>query len=78
MQSIPNVPPAVRQVVEGLVEAAQRAFGDDLKSAILYGSGAEGRLRATSDVNLLFCSQIERETPMRSASRSDSRRPRLT
>ncbi|HYS54868.1 MAG TPA: hypothetical protein VER58_14010 [Thermoanaerobaculia bacterium] len=54
MQTIPNVPPGVRQVLEGVVDAAARAFGDDLVSVILYGSGAEGRLRTTSDVNLLF------------------------
>jgi predicted nucleotidyltransferase len=54
MQAIPDVPPAVRQVLESVVDAAQRAFGDDLAAVILYGSAAEGRLRATSDVNLLF------------------------
>jgi predicted nucleotidyltransferase len=54
MQAIPDVPPGVRQVLDGLVDSAKRAFGDDLVSVILYGSAAEGRLRATSDVNLLF------------------------
>ena len=54
MQSIPNVEPGVRQAVEGLVDAAQRAFGGDLSSIVLYGSAAEGKMRATSDVNLLF------------------------
>jgi hypothetical protein len=37
-----------------MVEAARRAFGDDLRSIVLYGSAAEGRMRATSDVNLMF------------------------
>jgi predicted nucleotidyltransferase len=49
-----DVPDPVRQVVESLVSAAQRAFGDALRSVVLYGSAAEGKLRATSDVNLLF------------------------
>ena len=49
-----NVPDQVREVVEGVVEAARRAFGDDLRAIVLYGSAAEGRMRATSDVNLMF------------------------
>jgi len=49
-----NVPDQVRQVLEGIVEAARRGFGDDLRAIVLYGSAAEGRLRATSDVNLMF------------------------
>ena len=49
-----DVPDRVREVLEGVVEAARRAFGDDLRSIVLYGSAAEGRLRATSDVNLML------------------------
>ena len=49
-----QLPEDVRRVVDGLVSSAEGAFGDELRSVILYGSGAEGRLRATSDVNLLF------------------------
>jgi hypothetical protein len=44
-------------VVRGLTDfigSAVAAFGTDLKSVVLYGSGAEGRLRAASDVNLLL------------------------
>jgi len=54
MQAELNVPDQVRQVLEGIVEAARRGFGDDLRAIVLYGSAAEGRLRATSDVNLMF------------------------
>ena len=54
MQAQLNVPDRVREVLDGLVEAARRAFGDDLRSIVLYGSAAEGRLRATSDVNVMF------------------------
>lgn len=35
------------------VDAAKRAFGDDLRAVVLYGSAAEGRLRPTSDVNVV-------------------------
>lgn len=33
---------------------ARQAFGENLISAVLFGSAAEGRLRSTSDVNLLL------------------------
>ena len=37
-----------------LVTAARQALGDTLDSIVLYGSAAEGRLRAASDVNVIF------------------------
>jgi len=46
--------PAVEQLLANLVAAARSSFQDNLKSIILFGSGAEGRLRPTSDLNLLF------------------------
>jgi hypothetical protein len=49
-----QLPEDVRRVVDSLISSARDAFGDKLRSVILYGSAAEGRLRATSDVNLLF------------------------
>jgi hypothetical protein len=49
-----DVPVPVKTAVDDLVAAARESFGDALRSVILYGSAAEGRLRATSDVNLLF------------------------
>ncbi len=45
------------QITEGLdefLEAAKQAFGDDLLAAVLFGSAAEGRMRRSSDVNLLL------------------------
>ena len=36
------------------VDAAREAYGDGLVSVVLYGSGAEGKLSPTSDVNLLL------------------------
>lgn len=56
-----NIPEDVQRVIDGLVASAQSVFGDALRSVILYGSGAEGRLRATSDINLLFV--LERFDP---------------
>ncbi len=37
-----------------LVESARQAFAGQLVSVVLFGSAAEGRLRPSSDVNLLF------------------------
>ena len=37
-----------------LVAAAREALGDTLESVVLYGSAAEGRLRPSSDVNVIF------------------------
>lgn len=54
MQADLDVPQSVRRTLDGLLTAAQRAFGETLRSVILYGSAAEGRMRASSDVNLLF------------------------
>jgi len=51
---IATLPPNVGRVLTGFVDEAGSAFGDDLRSIVLYGSGAEGKLRATSDVNLLL------------------------
>lgn len=48
-----QVPPQVQQVLSDFVDSAQKAFGPNLRSVVLYGSAAEGRLRATSDVNLI-------------------------
>ena len=49
-----QLPEDVRRAVDSLVESARASLGDALRAVILYGSAAEGRLRATSDVNLLF------------------------
>lgn len=51
---LPDLPSQVSRVLTDFIAAAQAAFGGDLRSAILFGSAAEGRLRATSDVNLLL------------------------
>lgn len=45
--------PSPIEQLNPFVDAAKRAFGDDLRAIVLYGSAAEGRLRATSDVNVV-------------------------
>jgi hypothetical protein len=49
-----SLPVAVNETLQGLIRSAQAAFETNLISIILFGSGAEGQLRTTSDVNLLF------------------------
>jgi len=49
-----NLPQDVAQGLAEFVEAAQSALGPDLVSAVLFGSAAEGRMRATSDVNVIL------------------------
>jgi predicted nucleotidyltransferase len=48
------LPERVRAGIHAFVEAAREAFGADLRSVVLFGSAAEGRLRRTSDVNLML------------------------
>jgi predicted nucleotidyltransferase len=55
VSSIPgDLPEVVRHVLGECVTAARDALAGDLCSVVLYGSAAEGRLRATSDVNLVL------------------------
>jgi predicted nucleotidyltransferase len=49
----PQFSPEVRKVLSDFLEAARNSFGDQLRSVILFGSAAEGKLRPTSDVNLV-------------------------
>lgn len=52
--SLPDLPTQVAGVLADFVTAAQMAFANDVRSIVLFGSAAEGRLSATSDVNLLL------------------------
>jgi len=52
--SVSGLPETVEQLLTDLVEAARQCFRDDLRSIVLFGSAAEGRLRPTSDLNLLL------------------------
>jgi predicted nucleotidyltransferase len=48
-----ELPLPIESAIADLVAAAKDCFQEDLGSVVLFGSGAEGRLRATSDLNLL-------------------------
>ena len=48
-----GLPENVSRGLAEFVDAAKTALGPDLKSIVLFGSAAEGRLRATSDVNVI-------------------------
>jgi predicted nucleotidyltransferase len=43
----------VQKVLASFTDAATKAFGDSLRSIVLFGSAAEDRLRPVSDVNVL-------------------------
>ena len=49
-----DLSPQVSRVLKEFIDAAQTSFTSNLKSIILFGSAAEGRLRATSDVNVIL------------------------
>jgi predicted nucleotidyltransferase len=51
---IRDLPAPLARVLEDVVDRARSALGDTLRSVVLFGSAAENRLRATSDVNLLI------------------------
>lgn len=50
----PALAPEVTRVLSDLVEVAREALAGDLVAVVLFGSAAEGRMRATSDVNLIL------------------------
>jgi hypothetical protein len=48
------LPSQVEQVLADFVQSACSAFGDHLRAVVLFGSAAEGKLRPTSDVNVVL------------------------
>jgi hypothetical protein len=56
--STPLSPPQLRapaaEILNAFLQSAKDAFGLDLISVVLFGSAAEGKLRATSDLNLIL------------------------
>jgi predicted nucleotidyltransferase len=49
-----DLPANVQQILSGFLASAQRAYAEDLVSAVLFGSAADGSLRKSSDVNLIL------------------------
>ncbi len=54
MSNESELPAQVEKSITAFVDAAKAAFEGDLVSVVMYGSAAEGRMRATSDVNMLL------------------------
>jgi predicted nucleotidyltransferase len=50
--------PNVERALAEFVDSCGACFRDDLLSVVLFGSAAEGRLRATSDVNVLVLLKV--------------------
>lgn len=48
-----DLAPEVTRALDDFVAAVRAAFGARLQSVVLFGSAAEGALRATSDVNVI-------------------------
>lgn len=53
LDNLGDLPDPIRPNLEIFVASAREACGSDLLSLVLFGSAAEGRLRASSDVNLI-------------------------
>jgi predicted nucleotidyltransferase len=49
-----DLPAPVERALADVLAAARAAFDTRLKSVVLYGSAADGKLRATSDVNVII------------------------
>ena len=49
-----NLEAHVTRALGVFVDAVRDAFGESLRSVVLFGSAAEGKMRQTSDVNLLL------------------------
>jgi predicted nucleotidyltransferase len=54
---IEDLPAPVALVLEEFVIALRTTIGPQLESVVLFGSAAEGRLRPTSDINLLVLAE---------------------
>jgi predicted nucleotidyltransferase len=52
--ALADLPTMVAAMLKTLLATAAGSLGSELRSVVLFGSAAEGRLRATSDVNLIF------------------------
>jgi predicted nucleotidyltransferase len=51
--AVGDLPAPVARGLEDFVQEARTALGDTLQSIVLFGSAAENRMRATSDVNVV-------------------------
>jgi hypothetical protein len=51
---LPQLPPPFSEALNSFLQSAKDSFGADLLSVVLFGSAAQGKLRATSDLNLIL------------------------
>lgn len=51
---LPTLPAPVDRILRDFTDTASHVLGADLRSIVLFGSAAEGRLRPTSDVNMIL------------------------
>lgn len=49
----PPLPAHVEKILKDFVAVCVKTFAENLSSIVLFGSAAEGRMRATSDVNVI-------------------------
>ncbi|HYE07355.1 MAG TPA: nucleotidyltransferase domain-containing protein [Planctomycetota bacterium] len=68
--------PVIQRALDGFVSAVRETFADDLRAIVLFGSAAEDRLRATSDVNLIIV--LHRFDPTRAAAFAALQAPEWT
>lgn len=54
LNNVDDLPEEIQSNLSEFTNSAKAAFGTNLQSVILFGSAAEGRLRKTSDVNILL------------------------
>src|SRR5438105_1810772 len=52
--STDGLPPKVATLLTNMIAVLREAWGSDLVSVVLFGSAAEGKLAATSDVNVML------------------------
>jgi len=62
MKALVDANSLAAEILENLLAAAKDCFKEDLLSVVLFGSGADGNLRPSSDLNLLIVlKRFERE-----------------
>ena len=49
-----GLPETVRRILSEVIDKSTATLGPNLRSIVLYGSGAENRLRPTSDINVIY------------------------
>ena len=64
--AVSDLPATVARILTEFIEEARSALGPTLRAIALFGSAAENRLRATSDVNVVVVTRFDRAASRRS------------